>query len=206
MKRATGSNRAPQPLKRVSVQLTLDGHFFSEPAPETLLGVEEVELLTAATLLVPHALFDPSTVGALFAAAGMPLAEGMRTVVATSPAAETGADRTIAVMALAGAALRTLEARCGSQVRYTTPLLQPIEVSEPTVWLCDTGRVLYLRVFDPAPQLAEAVPAETEEERAYLVERLCERIDAERYVLRLDDRTGCARRFCHRFKKTIPCA
>ncbi len=277
MRRATGSNRTPQTAKRVSVQLTLDGHFFSESAAEALRGAEVVELLTAATLLVPRALYEPTAAAALFAAAGMPLAEGMCTVCAAAEDAEGGAatgaadeggaaadadrgdstaaeggvakgavdgvgaaerafgrtadvaptadggsddaalrtaDRAahadaaplVAVMALAETTLRTIEERCGASVRYAAPLLQAVEPVEPTVWVCDTGRVLYLRCFDPALQLAEALPVETDEERAYLVERLCERIDAKRCVLLLDDRSGCFRRFRHRFKKTIPCA
>ncbi len=280
MRRATGSNRTPQTAKRVSVQLTLDGHFFSESATEALRGAEVVELLTAATLLVPRALYEPAAAAALFAAAGMPLAEGMCTVCAAAEDAEGGAaagaadgggavaaadadrrgptaaeggaatgtgdgagaaERTfgraadaaptadggsddaalrtadeaahathaaplVAVMALAETTLRTIEERCGASVRYAAPLLQAVEPTEPTVWVCDTGRVLYLRCFDPALQLAEALPVETDEERAYLVERLCERIDAKRCVLLLDDRSGCFRRFRHRFKKTIPCA
>ncbi len=252
MRRATGSNRTPQTAKRVSVQLTLDGHFFSESAAEALRGAEVVELLTAATLLVPRALYEPAAAAALFAAAGMPLAEGMCTVCAAAEDAEGGAatgtgdgagaaERTfgraadaaptadggsddaalrtadeaahathaaplVAVMALAETTLRTIEERCGASVRYAAPLLQAVEPTEPTVWVCDTGRVLYLRCFDPALQLAEALPVETDEERAYLVERLCERIDAKRCVLLLDDRSGCFRRFRHRFKKTIPCA
>lgn len=279
MRRATGSNRTPQTAKRVSVQLTLDGHFFSESAAEALRGAEVVELLTAATLLVPRALYEPAAAAALFAAAGMPLAEGMCTVCAAAEDAEGGAamgaadgvgtvvaadadrgdstvaeggvatgtgdgagvaERTfgraadaaptadggsddaalrtadraahadaaplVAVMALAETTLRTIEERCGASVRYAAPLLQAVEPTEPTVWVCDTGRVLYLRCFDPALQLAEALPVETDEERAYLVERLCERIDAKRCVMLLDDRSGCFRRFRHRFKKTIPCA
>lgn len=273
MRRVTGSNRTPQTAKRVSVQLTLDGHFFSESAAEALRGAEVVELLTAATLLVPRALYEPTEAAALFAAAGMPLAEGMCTVCAAAEDAEGGAaagatdgvgtvvaadadrgDSTaaeggaatgaaerafgrtadvaptadggpddaalrpadgaahtdaaplVAVMALAETTLRTIEERCGASVRYAVPLLQAVEPTEPTVWVCDTGRVLYLRCFDPALQLAEALPVETDEERAYLVERLCERIDAKRCVLLLDDRSGCFRRFRHRFKKTIPCA
>lgn len=206
MKQATGSNDRPTRTKRVSVQLTLDGHFFSADAREACRGAEEVELLTPATLLVPRPQFDPQHGAALFAAAGLPLAEGTEIVTASAGQSDDEAEELLALIAVDGATRQALEELCDAGVRYTTPLLSPVKTKEPVVRICDTEHVLYIRLFDAGLQLAEAIPVETEQDRLYLLERLCERIDPKRFVLGLEDRSGCGRLYRNRFKKMIPCA
>lgn len=167
------------------------------PAAEACAGAETVELLTPWTLLVPCELFDPAAAEALFAAHGLPLPAGMR-VVRTS-----GDDPAIAVMAVPEEAVREIERRCGAKVRYTTPLLHPVAAAEPTVWICDTGELLYLRIYRTGLQLAETVAVGTEAGRSYLLERLAERIDPKEYVLQLEDRAGNARCYRNLFKRML---
>ena len=197
MRQATGSNRLRPAAKGVSIQLALDGHSFSMPAAEACAGAETVELLTPWTLLVPRELFDPAAVEALFAAHGLPLPAGMRVVQAS------GDGPTLAVMAAPEEAMQELERRCGAKVRYTTPLLHPVAATEPTVWICDTGELLYIRIYRTGLQLAETVAVGTEAGRGYLLERLAERIDPKEFVLQLEDRAGNARYYRNFFKKML---
>ncbi len=203
MRQVTGSNRQPSHAKRVSVQLTLDGHFFSVPSIEALRAAEEVELLSPATVLLPQAAFDPQHPEALFAANGLPLAAEQRILTATQ---ESTDGASVALVAVTAETQASLTAWCSEGVRYTTPLLTPVEAAEPAVCICDAGHVVYIRIFDAGLRLAEAVPVETEQDRLYLLERLCERIDPKRCVLQLDDRAGNLRSYKKRFKKMIVCA
>lgn len=203
MKQVTGSNSQPFHAKRVSVQLTLDGHFFSVPAVEVLRAAEEIELLSPATVLLPQTASDPQHAEAMFAANGLPLAADRRILTITQ---QNPDGALVALVAVAAETQASLTAWCSEGVRYTTPLLTPVEAAEPTIRICDTGSIVYIRLFDAGLQLAEAVPVETEQDRLYLLGRLCERIDPKRFVLQLEDRAGNLRSYKNLFKKTIVCA
>lgn len=197
MRQATGSNRCRPEAKGVSIQLTLDGHSFSMPAAAPA-GVSSIELLTPLTLLVPGELFDPRTAAALFAAHGLPLPEAGMRIVQNSDGGPL-----LGVMAVPEEAMRRIEERFGAEVRFSTPLLRPVAAAEPTVCICDTGTLLYIRICDPALRLAETLAVASEADRSYLLARLAERIDPKQYVLQLEDRVGNARCYRNLFKRMI---
>ena len=199
MRRATGSNRSQPATERVSIQLTLDGHFFSVPAAEALTAGGIVELLTPLTLLVPRALYTGENAAALFAADGLPLPAAARVLEATGAEADV-----VALLGISAEAWQQLETLCGDrEIRCTTPLLTTVEATSPTVWICDTGGMLYIKVFDAGLQLAEAVAVGSEADRLYLLQRLAERIEPKRFVLRLEDRAGNRRHYRNYFKKIV---
>ena len=156
MKQATGS-KTPNPIHKVSIQLALDGHSFSTPLPAAA-GEEpvEVELLTPKTMLVPAELFDEERGAELLAANGM-APSGDECVVCSDPAQET-----VALMAVPAAALQPVTERFGERLFYTSPLLHAVATTTPVVWLCLRSGLLYVRVCDPALQLAEVIPAPDE--------------------------------------------
>ena len=178
------------------------------PAPcvieAALEAGDAIELLTPLTLLVPRELRAEADAAALFAASGLPLPAEARIVEAVSADGEH-----VALMGIAEKGLLQIESlgRGEKAVRYTTPLLTDMAPGkEPTVWICDTGRLLYVKVCAPALQLAEVIAVESEADRSYLLQRLVERIDAKRSVLRLEDRAGNGRLYRNFFKKIVVCA
>ena len=173
------------------------------PAAGTLRAAlaegQPIELLTPLTLLVPRALYTGEHAAALFAADGRPLPADARVMEATGSDADT-----VALLGLSAEAWEQLKALCGdAEVHCTTPLLTPIEASAPTVWICDTGRLLYIKVYEDGLQLAETIAVETEADRTYLLQRLAERIELKRFVLRLEDRAANGRLYRNFFKKIV---
>lgn len=168
MKPATGSN-TPQSANKVSIQQSLDGHSFSVQGAEALASdaaAVEVEVLSERTMLVPREAFDAANCEALLAANGTPLAEGQQAVY-SDPRAEI-----VAVMALSGDALETVQARLGERAVFTTPLLTTPQTAGPTVWMYLAGQLLYIKVYDSGLRLAEVVPATEQADLVYVVERL----------------------------------
>ena len=154
MKQATGSN-TPQSINKVSIQLTLDGHFFGACAVREFPGdgPVEVELLTPRTTLVPEEFSDEACAGELLAAAGMAALPGERAVWSAPQ------QNAVAVMAAAEDALAAVHERLGDRARYTTPLLCVPQASVPTVWMYYAAGLLYIKVYDGKLRFAEVVPA-----------------------------------------------
>ena len=149
----------------VSIQRSLDGHSFSIPALSDIpAGYDpvQVEVLLPHTMLIPAELFDEEHATELLAANGMPLTADECAVCCGRE------EQYVAVAAISSEALRLVKAR------FTTPLLRmPREVSK-TVWMCRRAELLYIKVYDGSGvlQLAEVVPAETDEDLVYFFERL----------------------------------
>lgn len=72
MKQATGKTDSRPNVKKVSIQLALDGHSFSIVGGQGILpeATVKVEILTTRTLLVPEELFDSQQAATLLAADG----------------------------------------------------------------------------------------------------------------------------------------
>lgn len=166
--------------KKVSIRLT-GGHSFSVATPTK--RVEEVELLTPHTLLVPEQFYATEGIKAAFAAAGMPLGEEEQVLPIRT---DKGM---MALVALTTAEVEALTQAFGHDVRYTTPLLHPVGNIEPTIWICDTEDLIYIKVYDPKLQIAEVVSIASEADRAYLMTRLVETCDPNRYTVRLELRS-----------------
>ena len=181
MKQVTGRTNPRPAVKKVSIQLALDGHSFSIAGCEGLLPepTVTVEILTARTLLVPEELFDPQRAAALLAADGKTPLTGEVTV---HSAPHNGA---VAVMAVPELALQQLRERldADTQLTYTTPLLPVIHPKTPTVLLRRAGHYLYIKVYHPTLRLAEVIPAPTDADVRYAVERLDSEFPAKEYTL-----------------------
>lgn len=173
-------NGSSNKTDKVSIRLT-GGHSFSVAVPRQRVG--EVELLSAHTLLVPEQFYAAEGVHAAFRAAGMPL-EGMNHILPIRT--DKGM---MALVAMTDEEKAALDQAFGDEVRYTTPLLHPVGNIEPTIWLCDTGDLIYIKVYDPKLQMAEVVAIENEADRDYLLSRLVESCDPKRYTVRLNLRT-----------------
>lgn len=166
--------------KMVSIRLT-GGHSFSVPTTEK---VDVVELLTEHTLLVPEQFYAAEGIRAAFAASGMALDQEMQIIPIRT---DKGM---MALVALTTDEHEALKRAYGEEVRYTTPLLSPVGNIEPTIWLCDTGDLIYIKVYDPKLQMAEVVPIEDAADRDYLLVRLTQSCDPNRYTTRLNLRTN----------------
>ncbi len=201
MRQATGKTNRPQDGYGVSIQQSLDGHSFSlfgleSPAAE---GVVEVEAVTPRTMLVPRELFEPAA-EALLAAAGIRPAAGER-IVWSDPGAET-----VALMCVAGDAVRQIEERLGDRVRYTSPLLRAPADTASAVWMCRQSGTLYIKVYrEQTLRMAEALPAAGEADLLYVAERLQQAFALREYVLIAagDDAKGMQRLLGKRFGKSL---
>ncbi|MDE5624477.1 MAG: hypothetical protein K2I62_07765 [Alistipes sp.] len=173
MKQATGS-RTPRLTNKVSIQRSLDGHSFSVTGLDrdfTGEAVVTVEILTPQTLLVPTELLQTSTAAELLAAAGMACKEGQQAV--RSMPRMLGPDKEIAaVMALDEDMLQRIRERLGYRADFVTPLLDEPTTARQTVWLRRTPGLLYIKVFGRTLRLAEVIPAATEADMLYFIDRL----------------------------------
>lgn len=173
MKQATGNN-ASRFTNKVSIQQSLDGHSFSVSGLEWILPGNEavtVELLTPQTLLVPADLFEAAEAAELLAAAGMACTQEQQ-VVWSMPTMVDSRTEAVAVMAADAKALQLIEERLGNRAFFTTPLLKPTADSAPTVRLQYKGGILYIKVFAGMLRMAETIPAPSEADIRYFVDRL----------------------------------
>lgn len=201
MRQVTGRTNRPIATKKVSIQLALDGHSFSMPTPADGEAVEEVELLTEQTMLVPRELYAGSEAVALFAANGYTVAEESSVVVCEAPERPD-------VVALVAVPRRLLDAATAQwgEVRYTTPLLATPTVTVPTIALCDVGTLIYIKVYDVQLRLAEVVAVADETAVEYLLQRMAELFDLTRFTVQLEQRVadkGRWRLYKQTFKKLV---
>lgn len=199
MRQVTGRTNHPNDFKKVSIQLALDGHSFSMPTPAE--GVEAVELLSAATLLIPRELYQSDRVAGFFAAAGCVVPRGAEFVVCEV------AERpdVVAVVAMPYSVMEQVREQFG-EVSYVTPLLALPTVTAPVMAVCDTGSLIYIKVYDPQLSLAEVVSAETVQEVDFLLEQLASQYELPRFTLELDLRIDDKQRlksYKNRFKHLV---
>lgn len=174
MRRATGS-KAPHSVDKVSIQHSLDGHSFSvsglEGVPPGSEAVD-VEVLTPQTLLVPAGLFEAEGAADLLAAAGM-ACTGEQQAVWSVPTTIAPVTEVVAVMAAETEAVRKVYDRLGYRAAFTTPLLGKSAAAN-TVFLHRQAGILYIKVFTRALGMAEAIPAATEADVLYFMDRLAQ--------------------------------
>ena len=201
MKQATGSNPSNS-VNKVSIQLSLDGHSFSlsEPNAEFPAGTPvEVELLTPKTVLVPAELSDREDDRALLASSAVSVADD-ECVVRSAPGSSA-----VALMAVPSTLIRDLTERYGDRLHYTTPLLHEVRTEQPTVWMDRRDGLLYIKVYDPALQLAEVIPATDDADILYFIERLGSAFPPAEHVLRVagDDAARLRRMLGKMFKESV---
>lgn len=169
MKQVTG-NKSSFGVKKVSIQLALDGHSFStEQLTENVFPGEdavEVELLTPHTMLVPAELFDMERAADLFAANGMPV-HPENCIINSDPQAEI-----IALMEINKEQLDLIEGKLGERARYTSPLLYVPLTTDRDIWLCRRGWLLYIKVYAETLRMAEVIEAPSDADIRYMIERL----------------------------------
>jgi len=154
MKRATGNNTTLSG-NEVSIQLPLGGHSFSFDAlPEGIFSGEapvEFRVLTPRTTLVPREAFDEAACEAYLAVAGLKCRAG-ETAVAGDVLGQI-----VPVMAIDSDALRIIRERFGARASFATPLCDVQKYSSPAVWLCRTGGLLYIKVYNTTLRFAEVI-------------------------------------------------
>ena len=184
MRQATGNN-TPHTADRVSIQQSLDGHSFSVSGLEGDFPGDEavpVEILTPQTLLVPSEFLQTMTPAELLAAAGMACSEKQQAVRSLPKALNAGTE-IVAVMAIGEEALQAVRERLGYRASFTTPLLYGPTAGRPTVWLYLRAGILYIKVFDRALRMAEAIPAATDADVLYFIDRLSKAFSLEDMLL-----------------------
>ncbi len=183
MKQATGRIDRRSVTDNVSIQLALDGHSFSIVGGQSILPepAVKVEILTVRTLLVPEELFVPEHAAALLAADGKAPLIGEETIC-TAPQHDI-----VAVMAVPSQALQQLHERLdeGTTLTYTTPLLVDPHPTKPTVLLQWIAGYLYIKIYQAGLRLAEVLPAPTDADIRYAIERLDTAFPFNRYALRI---------------------
>ena len=186
MKQATGRIDRRSVADNVSIQLALDGHSFSLVGGQ---GIQQgtavsVGVLTVRTLLVPEELFKPEHAASLLAADGKAPLTGEETVC-TAP--QNGV---VAVMAVPSQALQQLHERFdeGTPLTYTTPLLLDLHTTQPTVLLQWVAGYLYIKIYQTGLRLAEVLPAPTDADIRYAIERLGTAFPFKQYALRVAGR------------------
>ena len=192
MRQVTGRTSPQTNKKQVSIRIS-GGHSFSMPAGLDLAAVESVEWLTPLTVVVPQEFFCEEEAAQSLALGGVVVPEGYGIVWSAT------SEPIVAVMAVPQEAIDALP----DTVQHTTPLLHIPTVLQPTLWICDAGDLIYIKVYDPTLQLAEVISVGGEADRAYLIERLIERIEAERFLLMLDDRAKQTNFYKRHFNKVI---
>lgn len=183
MKQATGRINRRSVTDNVSIQLALDGHSFSIVGGQRVLSepAVKVEILTVRTLLVPEELFAPEHAAALLAADGKAPLTGEETVC-TAPQQDVAA-----VMAVPSRALQQLREQLGegTTLTYTTPLLLDPHPTKPTVLLQWIAGYLYIKIYHAGLRLAEVLPAPTDADIRYAIERLDTAFPFNRYTLQV---------------------
>lgn len=202
MKQVTGSKTSDSVNNKVSIQLSLDGHSFSLPEPKAEFPAGtpvEVELLTPKTMLVPAELSDREDDRVLLASNAVSVADD-ECVVSSAPGSSA-----VALMAVPSALTRDLAEHYGDRLHYTTPLLHEVKTEQPTVWMDRRGGLLYIKVYDPALQLAEVIPAADDADILYFIERLGTAFPLAEYVLCVagDDAARLRRLLGKIFKESV---
>lgn len=182
MKQATGKTDSRPFVKKVSIQLALDGHSFSIVGAQGILpeSAVKVEILTNRTLLIPEEIFDPQHAPLLLAADGKTPLTGEETVWSNPH------NGIVAVMSVPSEALQQLHEYldADTSVEYITPLLVDLRPSKPTMLLQLTGRYLYIKIYRTGLRLAEILPVPTDTDIRYAIERLDCTFPTREYALR----------------------
>lgn len=202
MKRETGRTNLRQVVKKVSIQLALDGHSFSiveeanGQAPAKRPEVEKaffaadeqperkvlnIEVVTPRTLLVPEPLYADDRAADLLAADGKHLRTNETAVV--TPVQSS----LVAVIAVPVEALRQLRETYGEQAEFcfSTPLLSEMRSALPTCRLQLKANHLFVKLFDTALYLAEVIPAPGDADILFAIDRIGSEFPPESCALRL---------------------
>ncbi len=202
MRPATGSNPLSD-QKKVSIQLKLGGHSFSDASlpADAAAGDVEFVLLTEKSVLVPREHFDPARAADYLAVNGVPCAED-ETAVSSDPSRPI-----VAVMAIASGALDVLRRRFGGELRFTTPLLAEETDLYPVIRLHAVDeQLIYISVFDDGLQLAEVFPTVGADDELSLLQRLEEQFNPDDFLLRLTgDRLKERRKILKRYYSEVTC-
>jgi|GluameStandDraft_1065615.scaffolds.fasta_scaffold00006_149 hypothetical protein len=189
MKQATGKTDSRPNVKKVSIQLALDGHSFSIVGGQGILpeATVKVEILTTRTLLVPEELFDSQQAATLLAADGKAPLSG-ETIVWSHPH-----NGVIAVMTAPSQALQQVHSYfdADTDVEYITPLLVDLRPSKPTFLLQSIAGYLYIKIYNAGLRLAEVLPTPTETDIRYVLERLDNTFPTRQYALRTAGKEAC---------------
>ena len=148
---------------------------------QALQEAVQIEVLTAKSVLVPQVFFAPEDAASLLTMQGVALTDEEVILTASDPQHNDA----VAVMAVPRTLQEYIAEHYGDEVRYTTPLLHVPTVLEPTVYLCDTGSLIYIKVYEPHLTLAEVIAA-TDVDLEFLLHRLTMQLDVGRYVLHLE--------------------
>ena len=182
MRQVTGSNLTATD-KNVSIQLRLDGHSFSADTLPTEVAEDSavvVELLTAKSVLVPEECFAPEVAGRLLWLSGVPCTEK------ELPVWSSVKDGVVVVMALNREIKEVLDARYGSRIKYSSPMLRGRAGEGRYLYVYVAGNVAYFKFFDGTKlALCEAASIVGEDDILCMVENILREFNAQESVIRV---------------------
>ena len=153
---------------KVSIRLMGGGHSFSPSDIEAMAkegSVLTAELITEKITLVPEVMFDPERATEYLAFVG--LAPAYDEVAVYSPAV----DDKVAVMAMSKACYEKLTAEFGSNILFSSPLIEGHAPKEGAL-LDLVGDVLYVRIFNGGMLFGEAMRVENDADILFMLAQI----------------------------------
>lgn len=153
---------------KVSIRLMGGGHSFSPSDIEAMAkegSVLTAELITEKITLVPEVMFDPERTTEYLAFVG--LAPAYDEVAVYSPVV----DDKVAVMAMSKACYEKLTAEFGSNILFSSPLIEGHAPKEGAL-LDLVGDVLYVRIFNGGMLFGEAMRVENDADILFMLAQI----------------------------------
>ena len=187
MKQETGNN-IPVDNKKMSIQLVLNGHLFSQtelkPADPQYQSVS-VEIVTSKCVLVPKPIFKPDSADALLRLNGI-YPDPQETIINAQPADSD----IVAVMAVPVGLPEAVAAKYGPRAEFTSPLLRPAPKYNPAVWCLVTAGLAFIKVWNRGLRFAEVVPCATTDDLLYCLSVLDASFHLDDYTIVLGGNTA----------------
>ncbi|MBR2867185.1 MAG: DUF3822 family protein [Alistipes sp.] len=152
-------------LNKVSIRLESGGHTFSPAQCIEAAGAVEVVVSTFKTTLMPAELFAEDDAKHILTAVGCAPAVN-ESVVSSEPQ-----EGIVAVMAISTACYDTLTAHYGARLRFTSPLMEAVDISDGMALHLDKD-VLYVRIYGDGLRFAEAMEVSSDGDILYYLESI----------------------------------
>ena len=203
MKQETGNNTQSK-VNTVSIQLKLGGHSFSLdmiPADAYRADAVEISFATEKCVLVPAALFDPSSAEKYLSINGLACNDDECAVSST----ETGG--IIAVMAVPKGTVQTIKDALSGKATFSSPLLARHGSRRKDLHIYVCGGVACFNLYrDGKMRFAEAVRVCNTDDILYYATRLSEEFDLSDYSIHVGgDGAKKTRQLLKHYFKNVTC-